>query len=113
MPEATIGADVMVGFPGETDALFEESYRFIAEQPFTYLHLFPFSARPGTAAWRLAQEKPVPGEAGTRAHGAAARADRGEAGGVSEACGRGQVAGGDAEGQRCGSRTPGDAGFKR
>jgi threonylcarbamoyladenosine tRNA methylthiotransferase MtaB len=62
MPEAAIGADVMVGFPGETDALFEESYRFIDEQPFTYLHLFPFSARPGTAAWRLAQEKPVPGE---------------------------------------------------
>jgi threonylcarbamoyladenosine tRNA methylthiotransferase MtaB len=60
MPEAAIGADVMVGFPGETDALFEESYRFIEEQPFTYLHLFPFSARPGTVAWRLAQEKPVP-----------------------------------------------------
>jgi threonylcarbamoyladenosine tRNA methylthiotransferase MtaB len=63
MPEAAIGADVMVGFPGETDALFEESYRFIAEQPFTYLHLFPFSARPGTAAWALAQEQPVRGEA--------------------------------------------------
>jgi threonylcarbamoyladenosine tRNA methylthiotransferase MtaB len=63
MPEAAIGADVMVGFPGETDALFEESCRFIAEQPFTYLHLFPFSARPGTAAWSLAKEKPVRGEA--------------------------------------------------
>ena len=63
MPDAAIGADVMVGFPGETDALFEESYRFIAEQPFTYLHLFPFSARPGTAAWSLAKEKPVRGEA--------------------------------------------------
>jgi threonylcarbamoyladenosine tRNA methylthiotransferase MtaB len=62
MPEAAIGADVIVGFPGETDALFEESYRFIAQQPFTYLHLFPFSARPGTVAWRLAQENPVPGE---------------------------------------------------
>jgi threonylcarbamoyladenosine tRNA methylthiotransferase MtaB len=63
MPEAAIGADVMVGFPGETEALFEESYRFIAQQPLTYLHLFPFSARPGTAAWVLAQEKPVRGEA--------------------------------------------------
>jgi threonylcarbamoyladenosine tRNA methylthiotransferase MtaB len=62
MPKAAIGADVMVGFPGETDMLFEESYRFIAQQPFTYLHLFPFSARPGTAAWTLAQEKPVPAE---------------------------------------------------
>jgi threonylcarbamoyladenosine tRNA methylthiotransferase MtaB len=63
MPEAAVGADVMVGFPGETDALFEESYQFIALQPFTYLHLFPFSARPGTAAWTLAQERPVRGEA--------------------------------------------------
>ena len=63
MPDAAIGADVMVGFPGETDTLFEESYRFIAQQPFTYLHLFPFSARPGTAAWSLAKEKPVRGEA--------------------------------------------------
>jgi threonylcarbamoyladenosine tRNA methylthiotransferase MtaB len=63
MPEAAIGADVMVGFPGETDALFEESYRFVEEQPFTYLHLFPFSGRPGTAAWGQAQERPVRGEA--------------------------------------------------
>jgi threonylcarbamoyladenosine tRNA methylthiotransferase MtaB len=63
MPDAAIGADVMVGFPGETDALFEESYRFIAQQPFTYLHLFPFSARPGTAAWALAGERPMRGEA--------------------------------------------------
>jgi threonylcarbamoyladenosine tRNA methylthiotransferase MtaB len=63
MPDAAIGADVMVGFPGETDALFEESYQFIAQQPLTYLHLFPFSARPGTAAWTLAQERPVRGEA--------------------------------------------------
>src|SRR5271155_1236428 len=49
MPDAAIGADVMIGFPGETEALFEESFAFIADQPFTYLHLFPFSARPGTA----------------------------------------------------------------
>jgi threonylcarbamoyladenosine tRNA methylthiotransferase MtaB len=60
MPDAAIGADVMVGFPGESDALFEESFAFIAAQPFTYLHLFPFSARPGTRAWQLAKESPVP-----------------------------------------------------
>ncbi|MBT9331641.1 MiaB/RimO family radical SAM methylthiotransferase [Paracidobacterium acidisoli] len=60
MPQAAIGADVMVGFPGETDELFAESYRFIEAQPFTYLHLFPFSARPGTLAWELHREKPVP-----------------------------------------------------
>jgi threonylcarbamoyladenosine tRNA methylthiotransferase MtaB len=59
LPCAAIGADVMVGFPGETDALFEESYRFIAVQPFTYLHLFPFSPRPGTPGWDLHQDHPV------------------------------------------------------
>jgi threonylcarbamoyladenosine tRNA methylthiotransferase MtaB len=63
IPDAAIGADVMVGFPGETDTLFEETYRFIEQQPFTYLHLFPFSARPGTPAWMLHQQKPVAGEA--------------------------------------------------
>ena len=60
LPEAAIGADVMIGFPGETDALFQESYDFIAAQPFTYLHLFPFSARPGTPAWELHRQNPVP-----------------------------------------------------
>ena len=60
LPDAAIGADVMVGFPGETDALFEESYRFIAAQPFTYLHLFPFSARPETPGWELQRVEPVP-----------------------------------------------------
>jgi threonylcarbamoyladenosine tRNA methylthiotransferase MtaB len=60
LPDAAIGADVMIGFPGETDVLFDESYRFIAAQPFTYLHLFPFSARPGTPAWELHRQSPVP-----------------------------------------------------
>ena len=50
MPDAAIGADVMVGFPGETDAEFEESRRFIEDQPFTYLHVFTYSERPGTPA---------------------------------------------------------------
>ncbi len=63
LPDAAIGADVMIGFPGETDALFRESYRFIAAQPFTYLHLFPFSARPGTPAWELHRQTPVPAHA--------------------------------------------------
>ena len=40
MPDAGIGADVMTGFPGETDALFEESRQFIASMPYTYLHVF-------------------------------------------------------------------------
>jgi threonylcarbamoyladenosine tRNA methylthiotransferase MtaB len=63
MPDAAIGADVMVGFPGESEAMFEESFAFIAAQPFTYLHLFPFSARPETAAWNLHQQSPVPARA--------------------------------------------------
>jgi threonylcarbamoyladenosine tRNA methylthiotransferase MtaB len=63
LPDAAIGADVMIGFPGESDALFDESYRFIAAQPFTYLHLFPFSARPGTPAWELHRQHPVPAPA--------------------------------------------------
>jgi threonylcarbamoyladenosine tRNA methylthiotransferase MtaB len=50
MPTAAIGADVMVGFPGETDADFEETRSFIASLPMTYLHVFTFSARPGTPA---------------------------------------------------------------
>jgi len=54
MPEAAIGADVMVGFPGETGELFEENRRFIAELPFTYLHVFTYSSRPGTAAAKMA-----------------------------------------------------------
>jgi threonylcarbamoyladenosine tRNA methylthiotransferase MtaB len=63
MPDAAIGADVMVGFPSESKARFEESFAFIEAQPFTYLHLFPFSARPGTAAWELAERDPVPPQA--------------------------------------------------
>ncbi len=50
MPNVAIGADVMTGFPGETDAEFEETVRFIEQQPFTYLHVFTYSERPGTAA---------------------------------------------------------------
>lgn len=60
LPEAAIGADVMVGFPGETDALFRESYEFIDMLPLTHLHLFPFSPRPGTAAESMHRQAPVP-----------------------------------------------------
>jgi threonylcarbamoyladenosine tRNA methylthiotransferase MtaB len=50
MPNCGIGADVMTGFPGETEADHAESLRFIESLPFTYLHIFPYSARPGTPA---------------------------------------------------------------
>ena len=58
-PELTIGADVMAGFPGETDAEFEETLAFIKALPFGYLHLFPFSPRPATRAWALHAANPV------------------------------------------------------
>ncbi len=50
VPHFGIGADIIVGFPGETDAEFEETRRMVAELPFSYLHVFRFSRRPGTAA---------------------------------------------------------------
>ena len=56
----TLGADVMAGFPGETDAEFTETYELIRALPFGYLHLFPFSPRPGTSAWELHRQSPVP-----------------------------------------------------
>jgi threonylcarbamoyladenosine tRNA methylthiotransferase MtaB len=59
MPVAAIGADVMVGFPGETDALFEESRAFIASLPFTYLHVFTYSSRPGTPSAAMSGQVPV------------------------------------------------------
>ena len=59
MPTAAIGADVMVGFPGETDAEFEDTRRLIEELPFTYLHVFTYSARPGTPAAEMANQVPV------------------------------------------------------
>jgi threonylcarbamoyladenosine tRNA methylthiotransferase MtaB len=48
VPDAAIGADVMAGFPGETEAEFCETVEFIRRLPFTYLHVFSYSERPGT-----------------------------------------------------------------
>jgi threonylcarbamoyladenosine tRNA methylthiotransferase MtaB len=58
-PELTLGADVMVGFPGETDAEFRETFDLVRKLPFGYLHLFPFSPRPGTRGWTLQAEQPI------------------------------------------------------
>jgi threonylcarbamoyladenosine tRNA methylthiotransferase MtaB len=60
MPDAAIGADVMVGFPGETAGEFEQSRQFIASLPFTYLHVFTYSERPGTPAADRPDQVPVP-----------------------------------------------------
>ena len=51
IPDAAIGVDVLVGFPGESEAAFELTRSLIAELPVTYLHVFPFSARKGTPAY--------------------------------------------------------------
>jgi len=59
VPGAAIGADVIVGFPGETQEDFQHTVELIEHLPFTYLHVFSFSARPGTAGANLAA--PVPG----------------------------------------------------
>ena len=48
-----LGADVIAGFPGETDADHQATMGLIEQLPFTYLHVFPYSPRPGTAATRL------------------------------------------------------------
>ncbi|HEV8037280.1 MAG TPA: tRNA (N(6)-L-threonylcarbamoyladenosine(37)-C(2))-methylthiotransferase MtaB [Bryobacteraceae bacterium] len=59
MPDAAVGADVMTGFPGETDAEFDESRAFIESLPFTYLHVFTYSERPGTPAAERADQVPM------------------------------------------------------
>jgi len=59
MPGAAIGADVMVGFPSETDSEFEETRRLIEELPFTYLHVFTYSARPSTPAATMPNQVPA------------------------------------------------------
>jgi threonylcarbamoyladenosine tRNA methylthiotransferase MtaB len=50
MPDACIGVDVIVGFPGETDELFLKTYQFLSELDVSYLHVFTYSERPGTEA---------------------------------------------------------------
>jgi threonylcarbamoyladenosine tRNA methylthiotransferase MtaB len=50
MPHAAIGVDVIVGFPGETEDLFMETYNFLNELPITYLHVFTYSERENTEA---------------------------------------------------------------
>jgi len=59
MPHAAIGADVMAGFPGESEAEFEETRRLVADLPFTYLHVFTYSARPGTPAAAMGGQVPI------------------------------------------------------
>ena len=59
MPDAAIGADVMVGFPGESDDDFEQTRVLIERLPFTYLHVFTYSSRPGTPSAEMPEQVPV------------------------------------------------------
>jgi threonylcarbamoyladenosine tRNA methylthiotransferase MtaB len=59
-PGAAFGADLIVGFPGEDEAAFQRTFDFIQDQPFTHLHVFPYSPRPGTAAESLGDPVPKP-----------------------------------------------------
>jgi len=58
-PQASLGADIIVGFPGESEDDFEETSQFLQKSPLTYFHVFPYSTRPGTAAssWPQINEK--------------------------------------------------------
>lgn len=58
-PEAAIGSDVLVGFPGEMDANFANTLQLIEDLPFTYLHVFPYSARPNTKAATFTDKIPA------------------------------------------------------
>jgi len=58
IPDLAVSTDVIVGFPGETEAEFEESYQFVREMAFMKLHVFRYSARPGTAAARMGGQVP-------------------------------------------------------
>jgi threonylcarbamoyladenosine tRNA methylthiotransferase MtaB len=59
IPDAAIGADVMVGFPGEDETAFVETRKFIEQLPLTYLHVFTYSSRPGTPSATMPDQVPV------------------------------------------------------
>jgi threonylcarbamoyladenosine tRNA methylthiotransferase MtaB len=59
MPDACIGVDVIVGFPGESDELFNETRDFITSLPVSYLHVFTYSERDNTTALRIDDVVPM------------------------------------------------------
>jgi len=59
MPTAAIGTDILVGFPGETEENFLQTYELVSKLPFTYLHVFPYSKRPGTLAAKMSHQVPA------------------------------------------------------
>lgn len=59
LPDAAIGLDTLIGFPGETDAAFQHTYEMVESLPLTYLHVFPFSPREKTPASRFPDRIPA------------------------------------------------------
>jgi threonylcarbamoyladenosine tRNA methylthiotransferase MtaB len=98
LPVFGLGADIIAGFPGERDSDHRETVALVHALPFTYLHVFPYSERPGAAAARLGERVPAPairerarelracGEAKARGHRASRLGHRAD--GVT--CGRGE-----------------------
>lgn len=60
LPEAALGTDFIVGFPGEGEEEFARSFAFLEESPFTYFHVFPYSVRNGTTAAKYSDKVPQP-----------------------------------------------------
>ena len=60
LPGAAFGIDVLVGFPGESETAFQNTHDLLASLPVTYLHVFPYSPRPGTVAAAMADQIPGP-----------------------------------------------------
>ena len=71
LPHASIGSDMIVGFPGETDEDFAANLAYLPSSPLTHLHVFPYSDRPGTEA--SAMRDKVHGTVDPRARRRAAR----------------------------------------
>ncbi len=59
LPDAAIGVDILVGFPGESTAAFDRTCRMIEQLPVSYLHVFPFSPRKGTPAYHFPDKLPT------------------------------------------------------
>jgi len=90
LPVFGLGADIIAGFPGESDAEHRETVALVEALPFTYLHVFPYSERPGAAAGRLGERVPPgairararelreTGEAKARAYRARRQGERGD-----------------------------------
>jgi threonylcarbamoyladenosine tRNA methylthiotransferase MtaB len=101
LPVFGLGADIIAGFPGESDADHRQTVMLVEALPFTYLHVFPYSERPGAAAGRLAERVPPGtirdrarelrecGEAKARAHRAQREGQRAD--GVVSGRGEGKV----------------------